>query len=129
MDPLYSFYQALDSERLLKEHAPSLLADAREVLTKNPHAKVAGMITMPDAPDAAAIRAFLGKVAGREVPPGLLVGIVPRQAIEPTLRARAGTDHWQEQGWHRQSILPVIVTTRDGMRFGFFSIATGRTEM
>ena len=64
MDPLDSFYQALDSERLLKERAPNLLADAREVLTKSPHAMVAGMITMPDAPDAAAIRAFLGKVRG-----------------------------------------------------------------
>lgn len=100
MDPLDSFYQALDSERLLKEHAPSLLADAREVLTKNPHAKVAGMITMPDAPDAAAIRAFLGKVAGREVPPACWSGSCRgrrssrRCALAPaptTGRNRAGT--------------------------------------
>lgn len=101
------------------------------MLASPPHAKLAGLVMIPDAPDDVAIRAFLGKVHGLQVPRGLLVWIVPRQMVEPTLRAHAGTNHWQEQGWHRhrQSILPVIVTTRDGMRFGFFSMATGRTEM
>lgn len=125
MDPIDGFYQALDSEQLLKEHGPSLVADARDVLQRDGHAKVAGMITLTDSPDAPAIRAFLTKVTGRQPPPELLVGIVPREAVEPMLRARTGTEHWLEQGWQRQRVLPVVVSTRDGHRFGFFPLAEG----
>jgi hypothetical protein len=32
VDPADSFFQALDSEQLLKEHGRSLVADARELL-------------------------------------------------------------------------------------------------
>ena len=128
MDPTDGFYQALDSERLLKEHGPGLVAEARAVLQQNGHAKVAGMITLPDSPDAAAIRAFVAKGTGRQPPPGLLVGIVPRDAVEPMLRARTGTEHWLEQGWQQQRVLPVVVSTRDGHRFGFFPLAQGTAE-
>ena len=34
MDPLDAFYQHLDSEQLLKEHGPALLADTREILVR-----------------------------------------------------------------------------------------------
>ncbi len=129
MDPIDGFYQALDSERLLNEHGPSLVAEARQILATEPAAKVAGMITMPDSGDAMEIRALLTKFAGHPLPAGLLVGIVPRPFVEPLLRKRTGTEHWLEQGWQRQRILPVVVSTRDGHRFGFFSIATGQTEL
>lgn len=125
MDPIDGFYQALDSEQLLKEHGPSLVAEAREMLQQHSHAKLAGMITLPDSPDAVGIRAFLAKETGRQPPPGLLVGIVPRPSVEPMLRARTGTEHWLEQGWQRQRVLPVVVSTRDGHRFGFFPLAEG----
>lgn len=123
MDQLDGFYQALDSEQLLKEHGQSLVAEARALLQKEPHTKVAGMITMPDSPDAPAIREFLAKLTGKQPPHGLLVGTVPREAVEPMLRARTGTEHWLEQGWQRQRVLPVVVSTRDGHRFGFFALA------
>lgn len=125
MDPTDGFYQALDSEQLLKEHGPSLVADARRMLQQNGSAKIAGMITLPDSPDAVAIRAFLAKQTRQLPPPGLLVGIVPRESVEPLLRARTGTEHWLEQGWQRQRVLPVVVSTRDGHRFGFFPLAEG----
>lgn len=125
MDPTDGFYQALDSEQLLKEHGPSLVADARKMLQQNGSAKIAGMITLPDSPDAVTIRAFLAKRTGQQPPPGLLVGIVPRESVEPLLRARTGTEHWLEQGWQRQRVLPVVVSTRDGHRFGFFPLAEG----
>ncbi len=41
------------------------------------------------------------------------------------MRARTGTEHWLEQGWQRQRVLPVVVSTRDGHRFGFFPLAEG----
>jgi len=119
VDPLDGFFQALDSEQLLKEHGPSLAAEARELLQQEPHTKVAGMITMPDSPDAPAIREFLAKLTGQQQPQGLLVGTVPREAVEPMLRARTWTEHWLEQG---QRVLPVVVSTRDGHRFGFFPL-------
>jgi hypothetical protein len=128
VDPLDGFFQALDSEQLLKEHGPSLAAEARELLQKEPHTKVAGMITMPDSPDAPAIREFLAKLTGHQQPLGPLVGTVPREAVEPMLRARTGTEHWLEQGWQRQRVLPVVVSTRDGHRFGFFPLGQGAAE-
>lgn len=129
MNPIDGFHQAHDSERLLGEHGPSLLAEARQILGKEPAAKVAGLITMPDAPDALEIRALLSRFTGKPLPAGLFVGILPRPFVEPILRARAGTSHWIEQGWKRQAILPIVVSAHDGLRIGFFSIATGQTEM
>jgi hypothetical protein len=128
VDPLDGFFQALDSEQLLKEHGPSLAAEARELLQQQPHTKVAGMITLPDSPDAPAIREFLAKLTGQQPPHGLLVGTVPREAVEPMLRARTGTEHWLEQGWQQQRVLPVVVSTRDGHRFGFFPLGQGAAE-
>ena len=87
----------MDSEHLLKEHGRSLVADAREMLRQDPEARVAGMITMPDSPDAPAIREFLAKMTGQVRPNGLMVGTVPRAAVEPLLRARTGTEHWLER--------------------------------
>jgi hypothetical protein len=128
VDPADSFFQALDSEQLLKEHGRSLVTDARELLRQDPQARVAGMITMPDSPDAPAIREFLAKMTGQAPPNGLMIGTVPRAAVEPLLRARTGTEHWLEQGWQRQLVLPVVVSTRDGHRFGFYSLAEGAAE-
>jgi len=119
VDPLDGFYQALDSEQLLKEHGPILVAEGRELLQQEPHTKVTGMITLPDSPDSPdtpAIREFLAERTGQQPPHGLLVGTVPREAVEPMLRARTGTEHWLEQGWQRQRVLPVVVSTRNRHR-------------
>jgi hypothetical protein len=133
MDPIDGFYQAMDSKRLLDEHGQALAAEAREVLAADPGMRVAGTITEPDSPDAPGVRAMLAQETGRVVPVGvLLVGLVRRERVEHLLRARTGTEHWLEQGWQPQTVLPVVVSTRDGHRFGFFPIgnATQRsTEM
>lgn len=124
MDPLDAFYQELDSEQLLKHHGPQLLADAREILATSPDARVAGLIALPDTVDAAAVRKMLTAATGQEVPAGkLLVGVVPRAAVEALLTARCDDLQWREESWQRQQVLPVVVSTRDGFRFGFFGLA------
>jgi hypothetical protein len=128
MDPIDGFYQAMDSEQLLDAHGPGLVTDARRILAANPAARVGGMITLPDSPDAPTIAALLAQATGRPVGKALLVGLVPRQMLEPLLRQHAGTDHWMEQGWQPQHVLPVLVSTRDGMRFGFFPLPRETTE-
>ncbi len=123
MDPLDGFYQELDSEQLLRRHGPELLADAREVLAADPVARVAGLITLPDSADADAVRKMLLAGTGRDIPPGkLMVGTVPRSAVEGLLDSRCAHIEWREESWQRQQVLPVVVSTRDGFRFGFFGL-------
>ena len=59
MDPIDGFYQALDSEQLLKEHGPSLVAEAREMLQQHSHAKLGGPPTPPPALAAVGTHVFL----------------------------------------------------------------------
>ncbi len=125
MDPLDAFYQQLDSEQLLQAHGQSLVEDAREALAADPTTKVAGLITTPDSPDAVGVREMLTRMTGQRVPAGLMVGIVPRALVEPMLTKRFGTEPWMEQGWQQQQVLPIVVSTRDGHRFGFFGIDGG----
>jgi hypothetical protein len=132
MDPLDAFYQQLDSEHLLKTHGQSLVDDAREVLAENATAKVAGLITTPDSPEAAGVREMLAKATGQMPPPGLMVGLIPRTAIEPLLVKQFGTEPWQEPSWQTQQVLPILVSTRDGHRFGLIGIgnaADGTSSM
>lgn len=124
MDPLDAFYQHLDSEQLLERHGAELLADAREILSGSPDARVAGLITLPDSRDAEAVRRMLAAATGQEVPAGrLMVGVVPRTVVERLLAARCSDVAWQEEPWQRQQVFPVVVSTKDGFRFGFFGMA------
>src|SRR5436189_1801988 len=103
MDPLDAFYQHLDSEQLLKEHGPALLADTREILAASPDARVAGLITLPDSSEAPALRKLLMAVSGQDVPEGrLMVGIVRRESVDALLTARCGDLPWREESWQRQ---------------------------
>lgn len=121
MNEIDGFYEAMDSESLLKEHGAGLVADAREVLAQDPALRVAGMITTPDAPEAEPLRKMLAQ--GGELPPlRLMVGLVPRESVEALLKARVGTEPWLEQGWQPQTVLPVIASTRNGHRFAFFPV-------
>lgn len=128
MDPTDSFYQQLDSEELLQHHGPDLVADAREILAKNPMARVAGLITLPDSRDADTIRTALARVSGQPLPGGLLVGVVPRRAVEALLTGHVGSDPWQESASERQRVLPIVVCTRDGFRFGFFGLGASASD-
>jgi hypothetical protein len=122
MDPIDNFYQALDSEQVLKRHGPGLLAEARRLLAEAPSEPIAGLITMPDSNEAEALRSALGATAS-EVPAGtLMIGIVPRAAVEGLLASRCGDVDWREEPWQQQQVLPVVVSTKDGFRFGFFGL-------
>ena len=126
MDPLDAFYQQLDSEALLNRHGPDLVADARDILSKAPDARVAGLITTPDSRDAESVREMLARHTGRDVPAGqLMVGIVPRESVELILFDRVGNEPWKEESWQPQQVLAVVVSTRDGFRFGFFELREG----
>ncbi len=122
MDPIDSFFQQLDSEQLLKAHGPSLVRDAREVLARNPDVRVAGLIVTQDSPDAGPLRAMHAKDRGGMPPAGPMVHLVARSLVEGVLTRTLGTESWMEQGWQRQQVLPVVVSTRDGHRFGFFGL-------
>lgn len=122
MDPLDSFYQELDSQRLLERHGPELLADARQILTDQPAARVAGTIFLPDSPELPGFRAALAQMSGQQIPDGLLIGICPRPLVEPLLRQKLDPAAWLEEPWQTQQVLVVTVSTRDGFRFGCFPI-------
>lgn len=108
-------------EQLLKQHGPELLADAREFLASSPDARIAGLITLPDSGDAERVRTMLTAATGQYVSAGkLLVGVVPRASIEALLTSRCGDVPWRDEPWQRQQVLPVVVSARDGFRFGFF---------
>jgi hypothetical protein len=128
MDPLDAFYQQLDSEQLLNQHREALVRDAREILAKTPTARVAGLITTPDSQDAPPLRKMLEQMSGATVPEGLMVGIVPRHAVEHLLAKRLGEDPWKEETWQPQQVLPVVVSTRDGFRFGIFGVGDVATQ-
>ena len=123
MDPLDSFYQELDSQNLLERHGPELLADARQILTDQPMARLAGTIFLPDSPELPGFRAALAKISGQQIPDGMLIGICPRPLLEPLLRTKVDPTAWLEEPWQSQQVLVVTVSTRDGFRFGFFKIA------
>lgn len=126
MDPIDTFYQHLDSERLLQLHGDTLADDARTILARTPTARVAGLILLPDAAEAATMRHALAQLVGSELPAGPLIAVVPRAVVEPALAKYVGEQHWKEEPWQVQQTLPVVVSTRDGYRFGFFGLgATG----
>ena len=56
MDSFDHFYQQLHSEQLLNRHGKDLVADARDIPSKTPDARVAGLITRPDSRDAEPVR-------------------------------------------------------------------------
>jgi hypothetical protein len=56
-----------------------------------------------------------------------MVGVVPRAAVEGLLTSRCGDLPWREESWQQQQVLPVVVSTRDGFRFGFFGLGTEPT--
>jgi hypothetical protein len=121
IDRIDSFYQEMDSKSLLDKHGPGLTKEAREVLrTAPPHARVGGMIIMPDSKEGESFRAAIAKATGKPAPVGELVGVIPRQMIESVLRSRP--EPWMEEPGEQQSVLPVMVATRNGLRIGYFPL-------
>lgn len=122
MDTSDSFWQQLDSEVLLKDHGPQLAREAHALLTGNLSVRLAGMIMTADSCDAATLRTVVAEAPGHAMAEALIVGLVPRHAVERLLKAYVDNAHWNDAPWQDQRVLPVVVSTRDGYRFGFFAL-------
>ncbi len=128
MDDIDAFHQHLHSEQPLDERGPRLFGDAREILARAPFARLAGLILTPDSNEADPTRRAMEAASGETLPAGLLTGICPREHMEPALLQHVGTQHSQEEPGDPQSVLPVMVATRDGVRFGLFGLGPGLAE-
>jgi hypothetical protein len=126
-----SFYAALDSEELLHRHGPELAREA-VALRANQDRPLAGLILMPDSHDAVAFRQAFAKVTGALLPVGVMVALCPRMLVEPILSSTLASEDWLEHSWETQTVLPVLVSAPDGIRFGLFKLpetgANGNAE-
>jgi hypothetical protein len=120
-DWIDSFYTALDSEELLHRHGPELAREAVALRTAETR-PLAGLILMPDSNDAAAFRHAFAKVTGALLPVGVMVALCPRLLVEPILASTIDSEQWREESWQAQSVLPVLVSAADGIRFGLFKL-------
>ena len=127
MDEFDAFYQQLDSEQLLDKLGPQLREEAREILARDPDQRgpegdqrVGGRIMTADSHEAEAWCRAVAAETGHAIPPQQIVGTCSRSQIEDVLRQRVGTEPWLEEPGQPQTVLPVVVSTRDGIRFGFF---------
>jgi hypothetical protein len=118
-DWIDSFYAALDSEELLHRHGPELAREAVAMRGSSTR-PLAGLILMPDSHDATAFRQAFAKVTGALLPVGVMVALCPRLLVEPILASSIGNGEWREESWQQQSVLPVLVSAADGIRFGLF---------
>jgi hypothetical protein len=122
MMPLEDGDDAGQGTELLAAHGSALLTEARQVLASDPAVRVAGVIVLPGSAHAPAIRELMQRVSGAARPGGTLVGLVPRAILEDSLGARFGNQPWQEQGWRKQRILPVVVFLRHTQEFAFLAM-------
>jgi hypothetical protein len=127
MDWIDSFYAALDSEELLHRHGPELAREAVALRSTNPR-PLAGLILMPDSHDAVAFRQAFAKVTGAVLPVGVMVALCPRLLVERLLASSLGAHEWREESWQSQSVLPVLVSAPDGIRFGLFELPEATCE-
>ena len=118
MDAADSFYQEMDSKDLLDHHGPQLRVAAIKFLAEHPDARVGAIIVTHDAREAGELRQQVAALAGSTGP---LTSLVTRRSIEHLL-AKAGTDMWRDEPWQQQAILPVVCSTRDGFKIGFFPL-------
>ena len=118
MDPADAFYQEMDSKDLLDQLGPQLRAQAMKFLEEHPNDRVGAVIVTRDAREAADM---LRQVAAPADPNEPLTSLVTRRSIEPLL-SNVGTDRWRDEPWQRQSVPPVVVSTRDGFKVGFFPL-------
>lgn len=66
---------------------------------------------------------MISSSSGQDVPFGtLLVGVLPRASVKDLLTKMCSNATWREEPWQRQEVLPVVASTRDGFRFGFFGL-------
>ncbi|MBL8899765.1 MAG: hypothetical protein JNM84_19195 [Planctomycetes bacterium] len=103
--------------RLLEENREQFLADAREILAEDPHAKLVGTILGPGSSEAVAFRDAARK-AGHEVPDEVVIAtVLPRAFVLTILRANApATLDWLES---EPDKLPLLAAMKGGMQLGW----------
>ncbi len=72
--------------------------------------------------DEVKLRQEVAKATGQPIAASDIVGICARPMIEAALSQLGMDERWREEPWQPQSVLPVMVSTRDGVRFGFFPL-------
>ena len=112
-----------DPRELLALHAPLLVEAARAVLTRDPTARVAGVILTPGCAAPASLRVVLHEITTG--PTGITTGIVARRHVEPLLQHGPDADYWMEQGWQPQTVLPIGLFVGATCEFAFFTIRGG----
>lgn len=118
-DPSDTFFQQLDSEELLREHGHGLVHQARIFLAANPEMRIAGLIALRDSDEA---RQVMQVLPPEQRQADAVSTLVARRGFEAALTQRWGTQPWLEPAGQPQQVLPVVVATRGGHRFGFFDL-------
>ncbi len=106
------------STETIEKLAPTLLAEARDVLKQAPHAQVAGVIAERGAPEYAKVRLLIEQGTGQELVPELLFGVVPLAfAMKLAAEASAGVfDHFRSFATMSPRMLPVLMATKNGVQ-------------
>ena len=112
----------MDVNGLLQDQSAALVASARRIIHRVPVARVAGVIILPECAALPSLRAALYGPSRHTLVCHATVGILPRQHIEQFLRTGATEEYWMEQGWQRQTILPVALFAASIPIMGFFPL-------
>jgi len=87
---------------------------------------VAGLIAFQDTREAGLLREISPEGQGQ--PPNPKTAIIIRRDVEELLTKMAGTERWLEPAGEPQRVLPVVVATRNGFKFGFFPLGTADAD-
>jgi hypothetical protein len=117
-----SFYQQLDSDRLLAKHGPVLFYEASALIKIIPIA-TAGVILMPGAFDDIAIRAAIERMTGMTIPENKIIAtICQRRLIEDILEEdfKEMWSQWKEKPGEKPTGFPILVCCPSGFRLGVY---------
>jgi hypothetical protein len=105
------------SEELIKQHAPKLADEIRELLAEHPGAKTVGLILEAGAKEAEPFRQALEAQMGQPFGGAGFFGLVPRKMAVDILRtSMPAALEWLEPDEPHETKLPVVVVMRDGIR-------------
>jgi hypothetical protein len=107
------------SEKLIKQHAPKLAQEIRELVTEHPGAKAVGLILEAGAAEAEPFRRAMEAQSGQTIGGAGFFGLVPRKMAVDILRTTMPAAlEWLEPDEPHESRLPVVVVMKAGIRLG-----------